>query len=224
MLLADFIGLDSCEDIVRVLSTILLPFAPKYYRHIRRRSQGRANTLFDGDDRMFKRVVLRARVYGEYGVGASTDWVYENTNARIVAVDTSIEWARSVLRGKDPLRISIEFADCGPLGDWGRPLTYEFRDKFASYTEKIWTGGSKPDTVLIDGRFRVCCFLTSLLRADPGTKLIFDDYNDRIHYHVVEEVLKPVEKCGRQALFELSADFDRELAETLARDFRMVMD
>ena len=32
------------------------------------------------------------------------------------------------------------------------------------------------DCVLVDGRFRVCCFLTSLKNAEQGTRIIFDDY------------------------------------------------
>ena len=58
-----------------------------------------------------------------------------------------------------------------------------------------------PDTVLIDGRFRVCCFLTSLKYANENTKIIFDDYNNRPYYHVVEKFIKKEQTCGRQTLF-----------------------
>jgi hypothetical protein len=47
----------------------------------------------------------------------------------------------------------------------------------------------------------VLCFLTSLKLCDENTKIIFDDYNDRKIYHVVEELIKPTEKDGGQALF-----------------------
>ena len=33
-----------------------------------------------------------------------------------------------------------------------------------------------PDLILIDGRFRVCCFLSSLKYGNVGTKILFDDY------------------------------------------------
>ena len=156
---------------MRVVQDLLPPLARKVYKHVRPRTRLTGNHLFDGNDSMFKRVVMNARVYGEYGVGASTEWVYKNTSAKIVAVDTSNDWARSVLRGKDPHRISVATVDCGAVGAWGRPLSYEFRDRFPTYMERIWMGDSKPDTVLIDGRFRVCCFVTSLLHAARGTQV-----------------------------------------------------
>jgi hypothetical protein len=65
---------------------------------------------------------------------------------------------------------------------------------------------------LVDGRFRVCCFLTSLKYAEPGTKIIFDDYFNRPQYYLVEEYLKPVEKCNRQALFVKPSDTDLDMA------------
>lgn len=207
-----------------VIHELVPPIVPKLYARISHRLEADSSRLFDGDDSMFKRLVSTARTYGEYGVGASTEWVYANTGAAIVAVDTSPAWAQSVLEDKDQKRISVATPDCGPVGDWGRPLTYRFRDNFPKYAQHIWTTSAKPDTVLIDGRFRVCCFVTSLLNAEPGCRIIFDDYRDRLYYHVVEELLRPIERCGRQALFQVTADFDRRLAQQLATDFRMVMD
>ena len=61
----------------------------------------------------------------------------------------------------------------------------------------------KPDFVLIDGRFRVASFLTSIKFCDDGCKIIFDDYANRPHYHVVEEIIKPIKIFGNQALFEI---------------------
>jgi hypothetical protein len=40
-------------------------------------------------------------------------------------------------------------------------------------------GAVKPDLVLIDGRFRLACFLHPLLAAAPGTPILFDDYTNR---------------------------------------------
>jgi hypothetical protein len=42
-------------------------------------------------------------------------------------------------------------------------------------------GNVKPDLVLINSRFRLACFMHSLLAADPGTPLLFDDYTNRHH-------------------------------------------
>jgi len=80
--------------------------------------------------------------------------------------------------------------------------------------------------VLIDGRFRVACFLTSILHAEPPCRILFDDYRKKERYHVVERILSPVDFCGRQALFEVPPrdQLDTGLASTLLDRFAYVMD
>jgi hypothetical protein len=179
--------------------------------------------LFDGDDRMFKTLVGEAEVYGEYGVGESTVYVLENTRAQVMAVDTSSEWTAAVTsNATESLRLDVRHVDVGPTGSWGTPLSYARRENFPSYAGSIWERAVVPDLVLVDGRFRVLCFLTSLLRAPSGTKVVFDDYVSRPEYHVVEEIIKPVELCGRQALFVVPERFDRAATEQLAAGFTLV--
>jgi protein O-GlcNAc transferase len=57
--------------------------------------------------------------------------------------------------------------------------------------------------ILIDGRFRIACFVTAYLRATQPMIVLFDDYLDRPHYHVVERLVKPSEFVGRMARFDL---------------------
>ena len=82
----------------------------------------------------------------------------------------------------------------------------------------------KPELVLIDGRFRVACFLFSLINGSPGTKIIFDDYVNRPHYHVVEEFIKPIETCGIQALFIIPKNLDYNNIEKTIEQFVHVFD
>ena len=49
--------------------------------------------------------------------------------------------------------------------------------------------------------YRVCCFLTSLIKAAEGTKILFDDYADRKYYHYIENFIKLVKRYKRQSLF-----------------------
>jgi hypothetical protein len=58
----------------------------------------------------------------------------------------------------------------------------------------------------------------------PGTHLLFDDYTDRPEYHLVEEFIKPVQTCGRQALFTIPEQLDQQLILTTARQFCYVLD
>lgn len=185
----------------------------------------RKRELFEGDGQLFKKIAARAKVYGEYGVGQSTNWVYANTTARILAVDTSKRWIDCVIADKAVnSRIHATWVDLGELGDWGRPTSYEKHENFDRYVNSIWSEPEKPDVVLVDGRFRVSCFLHSLLHSAPGTAIFFDDYCNRPHYHIVEELLRPTQTCGRQALFSTPHELDRARVARLAKSFLYVMD
>ena len=88
----------------------------------------------------------------------------------------------------------------------------------------MWTFKVKADVILIDGRFRVACFLFSLINAKEGSILILDDYVNRSHYHVVEEVLEVHKYCGRQAVFRVPRVFNKQLAQELLNNFTYVFD
>ncbi|MDB3910844.1 hypothetical protein N9381_03410 [Paracoccaceae bacterium] len=170
--------------------------------------------LFDGDETMFKQHVSGLKIYGEYGVGRSTEWLFRTTDAQIYSIDSDARWVKSVQQNcQYSDRLHLQYCDVGPVGDWGWPLDDAGRDNYTRYTNAWWRDGINPDLVLIDGRFRVCCFLTSLKYAKTGTKIIFDDYFNRPEYHLVEEFLKPSEACGRQALFVQTNAADQTGAE-----------
>lgn len=189
------------------------------------RQRIKPSKLFDGDDRIFRREAERARCYGEYGMGLSTRWMLENTKALVVAVDTSKEWVDSVSeKFPDEPRLDAGWIDVGAVGDWGYPKSYHARGNFHQYREYIWRGDVKPDLVLIDGRFRVACFLQSMISARAGARVIFDDYTDRPHYHIIEELIAPAETFGRQALFIMPQAFDRSSAFNLMNKFEFVRD
>ena len=110
----------------------------------------------------------------------------------------------------------------------GKPLTKHLEK---SYNDQIKcpAGNSTlqtPKLVLVDGRFRVCCFLTNLKFAEEGTKILFDDYTNRPHYHFVEKYVSRFKECGRQCMFVVPSKADIDMVE-LEKDivsFRNVMD
>ena len=120
--------------------------------------------LFDGDDYLFKQYLSNCKTYFEYGVGQSTIWVLENTECIIISVDTDKNWINKVSLPKYKKRIKLNWINLGDLGKWGRPKTYKYRNKFFDYIKNV-EFNIKADVILIDGRFRVACFLFSLLNA-----------------------------------------------------------
>ena len=182
-------------------------------------------SLFGGDDQMFCNNLAGVANYAEYGSGESTIWVAENTNAAMTTVDTSQEWLDHVKQAIGADRsVQFNWIDCGILGDWGVPKSFAKRENFLSYAQCIWKNDAHYDLILVDGRFRVLCFLVALKNAESGTKLIFDDYTDRRHYHVVEEFAPRIETCGRQCLFMVppKSDLDMDKLDHLIDKFEYI--
>ena len=180
--------------------------------------------LFDGDDYLFKQYLINCNIYFEYGVGASTRWVLENTISKIISVDTDKKWLNTINFSKQSPRIKLNWVNLGDLENWGRPKSYEYRDQFIDYISNVWSFNEKADVILIDGRFRVACFLYSLINAKINSIIIFDDYNNRPYYHIIEEVVPVYKICGRQAVFRVPKNMNRSLAENILNKFLYVFD
>lgn len=215
----------------RVLKAFIKPLTPpllleglKKLREPKRKEPPK-DALFAGEDELFVRVMSTAKSYAEYGCGASTIWVARNTNAQIYGVDSSREWIDFVRQNIGNREAVLRWVDCGTLGKWGTPLTYEKRHNFSVYFNCVWLDRVNPDTILIDGRFRVSCFLSALKHAAEGTRIIFDDYVNRPHYHIIEEVVPRTETYGRQCLFTVPSKntLDSALLEKLIDKFEYVM-
>tara|TARA_B100000900_G_C20587824_1_gene720383 strand:- start:1423 stop:2064 length:642 start_codon:yes stop_codon:yes gene_type:complete len=212
--------------IKKVIRWITPPIILVIFNMVRSRTSN-PNILFDGNDKLFKNILRKkvTKIYAEYGCGKSTNWVLKNTNTKVIAVDTSLEWVKEVKK-RNSENLKIHYSDCGEVGAWGAPIDYSKCDNFSDYTDFIWKQADKPDVVLIDGRFRVCCFLTSLKHANEGTKILFDDYINRPHYHIVERYVPRMKVDGRQCLFVVpkKSEIDLEQLDKDIKAFRYVID
>jgi hypothetical protein len=162
------------------------------------------NILFEGNDILFKKLVSNCKNYLEYGSGKSTLWAIKNTNCNVYSVETDPEWVNKIntdINETESKKLNLKYLDIGEVKNYGRPVSYEFHKNFYSYTNFFWDKNIDPDFILIDGRFRVCSFLTCIKYASEGTQILFDDYCDRQYYHIVENFIKIAEKNFNQALF-----------------------
>ena len=211
--------------LTKIIQFLLPPIIPylyiKFFSSINK-------SLFDGNDFLFKKSIEGIKIYGEYGCGLSSKWMLKNTNCKVISVDSSKEWVEKIKieNKKYESRLKINHVDLGKVRRWGFPINYDNYSNFSDYTDYIWKQPVKPNLVLIDGRFRVCCFLTSLKFADAGTKIIFDDYVNRPHYHFIEKYVSRINECGRQCLFIVPSK-NKINIDSLNKDidaFRFVMD
>ena len=110
--------------------------------------------------------------------------------------------------------VKYQHVDVGPTKEWGYPADPSTAPSWPQYYLSPWRlitqGNSFPDLIMIDGRFRVACFLTSLIYARPKTVILFDDYEDRPVYHCVEKHLKPDLMADRMAKFIVPEGVDEK--------------
>lgn len=181
--------------------------------------------LFEGENELFLKYLQNSNYYGEYGSGLSTIYVSNFSTVKGISAETDILWVYKI---KDNLssesNMELIHIDLGKVLQFGRPESYVYKDKFKDYLNSLWVGRFKPDLVLIDGRFRVACFLTSLINAESGTHIIFDDYPSRPYYHIVEKFEKPILQNKRQAVFKVNKNYDENEIKYYLDKFEYVVD
>lgn len=159
---------------------------------------------------MFSQLISQSIFYLEFGSGGSTIYALKKTNvAHVYSVESDVlflEEIQNVLTESERSRLTNVHIDIGETGSWGNPVDESGIHNYWSYPSIVWgmitNQSHHPDLILIDGRFRVACFLISLLHARANTTIIFDDYYDREHYQLVQKFLEPNQRVGRAAIFQ----------------------
>lgn len=157
-----------------------------------------------------RRAYGAASVILEYGTGGSTVVAAEMPGKILQAVESDPAWdarMRAWLVAHPPRSdVRLHLADIGPTKDRGHPADLASFAKWPGYPQSVWQREdfAQPDTVLIDGRFRLACFLTVLANTMRPVTLLWDDYKGRPKYHRAEVFAKPARMVGRMAIFHLT--------------------
>jgi len=150
-----------------------------------------------------------ADVILEYGSGGSTVLAAEMPDKVIFTVESDADWMADLQAWFDinptPSRALLHHADIGPTKAWGAPKSAASFRLWPGYPNSVWERPDfqAPDVVLIDGRFRLACLLTTMLRITRPTVALVDDYLERPTYHTVEPLIAPTRMIGRMAQFDL---------------------
>jgi hypothetical protein len=172
--------------------------------------------------------IKRSSVFLEYGAGGSSVLAADSGVKKIYSVESDKGFLCAVQKKLEKNAFSGEFVpipvDIGPTRKLGKPVDKSRRNFWPDYYENVWIkikdNNDSPDLVLIDGRFRVACFLTVLLKASCGTIILFDDYfNRRNRYGRIEDVLSVSGQAGRMAKFIVPKKLNYELIEDLKKEF-----
>lgn len=180
-----------------------------------RKSSGARNLppAFDTETSSFVSDQYRcSNIIVEYGSGGSTLLAASNEPNTVLTVDSSLPWLKEVMescRERDlPGKIIPLWCDVGETKEWGYPVTTDKWSNFQNYAKLPWLYAQEhllePQLVLIDGRFRISCFLSTCIYSRKPVRILFDDYVDRANYHLVESILRPtVIIANRMAVFDV---------------------
>lgn len=151
----------------------------------------------------------RAQVILEYGSGNSTQLASQLSGKLVMSVESDHNWARNLRReiheAQPKSSVIVYHVDIGPTGPWGRPIDESGWKRYHHYPNAIWDEPffRHPDIVLIDGRFRPACLITTMLHVTRPVTVLFDDYTNRPRYRLVERILSPARLVGRMAEFHI---------------------
>jgi hypothetical protein len=177
------------------------------------------------DEQACLAMLLRsANSYVEFGCGGSTVLASTLVAHSIIACDSSLAWLDRVALACRSTAAKVQprliHANIGPTGEWGRPTDESCKDRWPLYSTAVWAteGANSADLYLVDGRFRVACFIETMMRCRPDAVVAIHDYAPRDEYHIVENFARPFLACSTLSAFIRRGDFDRlKAAEVLAR-------
>lgn len=163
-------------------------------------------------------LMSKSSCYLEYGSGGTTVKASELGLSKIISVESDVSWLDAVAHKLKGVASKSEHfllhEDIGPTKEWGFPVSDASWHKYSNYALGAWglcrEKKLEPDLVLIDGRFRVACFLASIVFGKPGATVLFDDYVSRSYYHSVETFVPRAETVDRLAKFVIPTELPRD--------------
>lgn len=159
---------------------------------------------------LFSSLLVQSKGYFEFGIGGSTCLAAKLTSGPIVGVESSKEWIDKVL-DEIPIKadVKLKYVDIGQVGNWGTPTSRDAEDRFPNYSRAIRDPENPEiDFCLVDGRFRISCFLEALSHLHSDAVLAIHDYTSRPHYHSVEQFARPIARCRELNVFVRRRDCD----------------
>jgi len=146
----------------------------------------------------------------EYGSGGTTVFAAGLSGRRVYSVEADAAWAKKMADwfniNPPQGHVILHLADIGPTKDWSHPVDNRAFAQWPGYAISVWDRPdfTHPDVVLVDGRFRLACALTTLFRITRPVTVLIDDYIDRQGYKRIETLVGPPEMIGRIARFQIS--------------------
>lgn len=184
---------------------------------------------------LFKELCRNKEVFLEYGSGGSTIHLLKSKKI-VFSVESNPDFYKYMLSMtlvKRALQQNLhyKFINLGQTNQWGKPLTGEQSENWPRYYEEIWheidPAIHRLDVVFIDGRFRVCCCLYSILKAIEYNWLditfVIHDFWRREKYHVVLDFLLEVKSAENLVSFRMKKNISVNRVKELLEEYSLVV-
>ncbi|WP_162816417.1 tetratricopeptide repeat protein [Halomonas sp. BN3-1] len=175
---------------------------------------------------LFLKALRKAKHYFEFGAGGSTIWAVRE-GLVVQGVESDATWV-TALADTCGEKCQLRSVDIGPTKEWGFPVNTQPDNRFEAYSKAIYDMPRAFDLVLIDGRFRVACTLTTILHTMEhaenlnNTRIFIHDFWDRPHYHSVLKYLEIVERVDTAGIFIIKEGLSTEHLQQEWENFKHV--
>jgi hypothetical protein len=161
----------------------------------------------------------------EYGSGGSTLLALRSGVSQVVTVETDPDWLvklrtdREIQEAEGNGRLTLLYADIGPVHNYGRPKNSSSRERYPLYASLPWSYCPNPDVVLVDGRFRVSAAVASLSKIGLQPTIVVHDFWDRPMYHAILEFVDVVDRIDSLAVLRRKAVYDIDRLQAVFKEY-----
>ena len=177
---------------------------------------------------IFKKYLNQSKIYFEFGSGGSTYTAcHTPCIEKVFSVESDKQWIDTVREQVQTDKLIQIFNEMGTVpNSWGHPGPNATNQQKISYSNHIVSSASHSDIdiVFIDGRFRVACCLKAFQVIKEDCFVLFDDFLNRPHYHVVLNYFDIIEKTSDNRLVVLRKKKGTHVPEDIIKKYELIHD
>jgi hypothetical protein len=170
---------------------------------------------------LLKETFKNKKTFLEFGSGGSTIFLLKNRK-KVFSVESNKQfynYMRSINLVKKSLGSNLDYKliDLGATNIWGKPIEAESEVTWSNYYCEVWehiTSKDNIDVIFIDGRFRICCCLYSILKVLEynwnDTVFVIHDFWRRKKYHIILKFLDEIKSSKDLATFRVKDNINIE--------------
>jgi len=186
------------------------------------------STLTDAERQTMLNLMANCQHYVEFGAGESTRLALRHSNIlRIDSIESDGKFVQDVLLPETDVKkalaqrlLKFHIINIGPTKQWGYPRDKSCEHLWPNYALQVFHKTQHIDLVLVDGRFRIACALSTLLSTRENCHIMFHDFWWRPEYHMVLEFADTVSKIDSLAVLKRKPGIDKAKVKRLLKKYQ----